>query len=230
MKLLAVGPNGGEVYLLAVKYSDTIGNTRQLFAYPTGGVTAKSAILHHAQLEEADHYSSPIYGKSGPTTRNADEIYVEIPLEAAAHTFYAKLFDLTESELAYVMHYGSTSIAVDPRLAIWKNSGTNKYVFTHDNGTTVTQAVMGGSGVSPRSVVEQLANLNADGSVDLEQSIDGGATTTASDTDPATIKQWAGERFYLNGASASGVGAVGLIALIACRGSYSLREMRRLLP
>ncbi|HEX6937902.1 MAG TPA: hypothetical protein VF158_00720, partial [Longimicrobiales bacterium] len=95
-RLAATGPNGGPVWLLAVTAAGTAGNARMAVLYPTGvGTNTQSAIIHHAQYEEAPFHSSPIVTTaSAGATRAADGFVQPFGHAPQAMTLYVRFVDL----------------------------------------------------------------------------------------------------------------------------------------
>jgi hypothetical protein len=78
---LGVGPSGGTLWLLQVRYdptsgTDSSGNSREVWIYPDRGANGNSTIFHHAQLEEARNASVPIGTGTSAVTREGDNVSI----------------------------------------------------------------------------------------------------------------------------------------------------------
>lgn len=73
LRVLNVTPNGRKTVVVVIAYTPaTQGNNRVIQFHPDPVDNDDSAILHHAQIEEAPNASSPIVTQGSPTTRSAD--------------------------------------------------------------------------------------------------------------------------------------------------------------
>lgn len=118
-------------------------------------------------------------------------------------------------------HLGLTSAGTDPRLYVYAPSGF--YGVAHDDGSTFVQSALS-TAPSVGDVVELLATLFADGSVQIAQRINGGSVSTATASAATSLASaWAGApntRLYIGSDPAGGnVGLTSLDALIATLGT-----------
>lgn len=170
------------------------------------------------------------YQRSGGGTvqRNADVLPFPFPARPQAMTGYVRFVELgnivesTESRIVQVGASDNTS----PFFVLNETDGF--YGVTHGNGATSVRVTLT---VAPSigQIVELVAQLNADGSVKLIQSIDGAAVTeTATSSAVVLSSAWSGALLWINGVSTSFVGVSAFRNIVFERGVQSLATMRRL--
>lgn len=187
---------------------------------------SKTADANVITVHWLDDDSDGVYDTQTLKLGTSDTIYWPWPWKAQAMTLLVD-FDMTSlmSASAAVVHIGSATAATDPRLVVISN-GTY-FQAIHDNGSTTATATLAAA-PSQNDRVELMLTLASDGSLTLEQSVNQGASTTASDATTVTLTAWADSRIYLNSAGSSSAGSGYYRAVKAARGSLTLAEMRAL--
>ncbi|HEX6940212.1 MAG TPA: hypothetical protein VF158_12430, partial [Longimicrobiales bacterium] len=233
MKIADAGPNGGVVYLLAVTGTGTAGDDRLLIVYPTGtGTNTESAIIHHAQYEEAYVPSSPIVTPSAAGATRAGDSFVEAFAYAPQEmTLYFKFFELGTAILAdgaRIFNVGSAAGSA-PRLYLDVTSAGRYRLFHHqDVGTRSSEM---GTSTSFGQTVELRAVLYRDGSVQLHQSINGAAETSAPRTAALALPAaWSDTALWVNSVGTTRHGLMGLRSYGVSPGTLTLAQCRAAFP
>ena len=203
-KLADAGPNGGPVYLLAVTATGTPGNNRRIFLYPTGtGQNTDTVIIHHVQLEERPVHTSPIVTTTAAVTRAADVLTSPWPHAPQAMTGYLRFVErgaiVAASANVTLFRLGTAS---QGRIMVERLSNDSRYVCRYfRNDSTVVASVLPTSPVPAiGDQVELLWRLYADGSVQIEQSINGGAPVVAARSSAIGLPaEWGGQVMRLSG-------------------------------
>lgn len=196
--------------------------------FGTTAVAAQgSCIVGNVQLEKnAAFVSSPILTTTVAVTRGADLYSVLFATPPQEMTAYAKFVELGSITVSGTIFDISNAASASPRLLLIPAGG---FYATHHNNVTTVNAPLA---VAPANgdVVELLARLFDDGSVDTSQSIAGAATTASALSAALTVASaWSGELCWLN--SAGTAGAVGFIAIQQFKiiaASKGMAEMRTL--
>lgn len=187
--------------------------------------------LWGAQLEDDRSVeTSLMLSSAAAATRSDDTLFSDFTAPPQEMTVYVKFVERGTIDIANarVFEIGSAASG-DPRFGVNRQSG-GFYQLFHDNGTTVPTAVLAAA-PSVGDTVELRAVLNADGSVLLGQSINGGTETTASGSPAATLQAaWADTRLYINSAGTSNQGVNAFAAIKVSAGIKTLAEMRSLNP
>lgn len=182
-----------------------------------------------AQLEEAPLPSSYIATAASTVARLADDLSYPFLAFPQAMTAYARFVER-----------GAIAIAANPRIfqigggaarfQITTSTATGQYGVAHNNGVTAVSATLA-SGPSYGQLVELRAVLNADGSVLIGQSINGGAESLAGPSAAlALASAWSDQKIWVGeAAAASAVAAMGLFDLRVAGGARTLQQMRELL-
>jgi len=141
-------------------------------------------------------------------------VYVKFVEQGTRTTADARLFHLGHQ----------TAVATDARFYV-DSTGT-QYRVVHDNSSAERTATVTGSPTAGQSV-EILAQLEADGGVAIEMSIEGATATTASDGTANTLAAaWAGPYLHLNGVAAGNQGANDFRVVKIASGTRTLAQMR----
>jgi hypothetical protein len=216
----ASGGTGPTVYLALATADNT----------PTySGDGASYVYLWGAQLEiDKAFVSSYIPTTTAAVTRNADVLSFPFTTSPRATTVYLRFI-----ERGALLHgtNGRTFSIGDPgsngTFYVLPSAAGGAYKVNHKNGGTTVDATAAAS-AAIGDVVELRAVLNANGSVYLGQSINGGAeAVTATSAVNALAAAWNALFFYLNGESgAAGFGAYSHVRVE--NGVRTLTQMRAL--
>lgn len=221
---------GGVYRFLFAAPSVVAANTNQLRILPAilpgniGNVYAGGF-----QAENAPVATSYIRTTTVAVTRGAEVAYLPFARPPQAMTIYARFAarGLLSVSGARLLHIGLTGASTDPRLYIGESSGF--FRVGHDNGTAEVTSTLAAA-PSFGQMVELRAVLNADGSVQIHQSIAAAAEVSASASSAPSgglADAWAGERLYLAADPAGGNGGfASFVALKIASGVYSLADMR----
>lgn len=190
--------------------------------------TTGSIVVGQAQVElNAPFGSSPVFATSGSVTRSGDSYSLPFTDPPKELTVYAKFVELgtVRTPSAHNFSIGNAAQTA-PIFVCYAPAG--KYRAHHHNGVA---AVTSEAAVAPafNDIVELCVHLYGDGSVDLIQSINGGAATTSTQSAANTLSTaWSGLLCWLNsgGSGAQGFTAIQSFKIIA--GARSLTEMRAL--
>lgn len=200
----------------------------QTLANPNFGfriVTSGDAIgVDFVQNETGAVPTSPIETTTVAVTRGADLYslpFTDVPRES---TVYVKMIDRgtinTSAATAFLI---ANAASASPAFAGYAPGGV--FAAVHLNGGSVTSTL----GVAPvyEDTIELAARLLGDGSVNITQSINGGAETTATQSAAlAFATAWSGQLLWPNGSSASVRGFAAYKSIKVVAGSRSLAEMR----
>ncbi len=205
------------------------------------GVTSNThlaRILPANQASETgtiDVYRVNMYDQADPLwsivdaseTKNADTwygTYTPLPQELTVYVKMIEAGSVRDAVDGGIVHIGGASAAGDPRFVLQAAGGF--YQANHDNGTTNPIATLAAA-PSWGDTVELRAVLNADGSVDIGQSINSAAETTATDATTATLgAAWNDTQLYLGSLGTSGHGVNPIISVKVVSGVRTMAEMR----
>lgn len=232
---LGPGPNGGALYMVYITGTGTAsgtgaaGNTRRAFIYPSGTtLNTKALILHHAQFEaNAAFPSSPIVTTTVPVTRSTDSLSFPFADAPEALTVYSRHIERGTVLANLSLRLWQLGGLAGERLLLFGSTG-NKYYLMH--GTAATTITTNAALPTPNfgDLVELRALMFADGSVQLGQSLNGGAEVVTPQTAAlAFAGAWGSPTFSLG--SASGVTSAGFAAFQALkiqRGIMTMDQMR----
>jgi hypothetical protein len=175
-------------------------NTNQWSIYPAA-TAAGTVYAYFPQAEDSPTPSSVITPLGA---RTADQHYYDLIGDGAtprALMLYTRFVERGASLVnnARVIQIGKAD-DTSPRFGLAMSIGF--YCAFYSNGTTTTIAHLGAL-PSYGDTVELLGVLNADGSVAIYQSINGGAVTSATDATTATLSAaWSDTRLYVSGSTA----------------------------
>lgn len=180
------------------------------------------------QIDDASFETSEIPTTTVAVTRAADLWslpFTEPPKEMTAYLKFTE-----RGTVAGVRYLLSISNATPDNPSFGVDVSGGAYRVFHGNGPTT---VLSGLGVAPalNDTVELVAYLLGDGSVQITQSINGGAATTSTQSAAnAFATAWSGLLCWVNsgGTFATSVGFTALHGFKIVLGSRSLTEMRAL--
>jgi len=209
-RLASAGPNGGPVYLIMVTGTGTAGNQRRIVVYPSGTTqNTETAIVHHVQHEVGAVATSPIVTTTAPVTRAADVLTFPWPHAPQAMTGYLRFVELGAAAMTgasrVLLQIGTGTTA--PRLFVGAISADTTYRVSFSTTASSTTSVLP-SAPPIGARVELLWRLYADGSVQIEQSIDGGAPVVAARSSAIGLPAaWSGQVMRLSGIPSGGAQA-----------------------
>lgn len=192
-------------------------------------VTSGDAIdVWCGQIDDAPFETSEIPTTTVAVTRAADLWslpFTETPKEMSAYLKFTE-----RGTVAGTRYLLSISDATPANPAFGVDVSGGAYRAFHGNGPTTVLSTLG---VAPalNDTVELVAYLLGDGSVQITQSINGGAATTSTQSAANTFAAaWSGLLCWINsgGTFATSVGFTALHAFKIVAGSRSLAEMRAL--
>lgn len=193
------GPNGGDVYRVAVRGAGTAGNTRRLYIYPAGASsdgTGARIVLHHAQLEEQAWASSPIVSEAAGATRaTTDLFYVGgAPVTDSKLVLYGRAWkdfdgDGPGSNPALLTIGDPTGV----RLVVYWATNVGFQLVNSSTNVTKTLSPVGDAG----DEVEFYWALEPDWSGRVGLRVEGG-TPAGADHDPIAPEGWGENRIYMN--------------------------------
>lgn len=219
------------------------GNSRAHFLYVTGGpANTNTAIVHHAQFEvNASFPSSPIVTVATAVQRAADLASVPWPYPPLVATMYADAINVGAANQPTGI-FTPTSVCWIGGLTSGRNwhnrlnagSAGRRVQCVHRDQTSGVQVVSdiigSASTVSLGTRVEASSQLNADGSIQGFEAIDGGPVEFGSVSAPfALAAAWGAPILYLGGV-ANNVGGWALSRLRIAFGLQSMDQMRGLVP
>lgn len=181
-KLANAGPNGGPVYRLIVTGTGTPGNSRSIFVYPTGtSQNTNTAIVHHAQHEVGVVTTSPIVTTTAAVTRAADLLTFPWTHAPQPLTIYLRFIEvgatIPSGAARVLLQIGA---AGSPTMIWIGQSSTASRYSVVINGTTGSASTVLDVGPAIGDRVELLGRIYGDGSVQIEQAINGGTPTEAA--------------------------------------------------
>lgn len=159
-------------------------------------------------------------------TRAADSYSLPFTTPPQEMTMYVKFVELGTLPTVSARIAEITSAAdANPRFILFSTG--NFYQVFHANASTSVSATLG-TAPARGDTVELLARLFGDGSVDITQSINGAAATSAAQSAAnALAPTWAGPLCWLNsGGTAGNYGSTAIQSFKVVAGSRSLVEMR----
>ena len=162
------------------------------------------------------------------TTAGPSQLYFDINFAPQNMTLYAKFKQGSGmGDFDAVFQVGSTSATADPRWAAWSD-GTY-YTCQYDNGSAAATATLSAA-PSTGDTVEIRAVLLGSGNVELHQSVNGGAETTATSSSTAVTlsSTWAASKLWVGCRGANAHASMNVYAVKVHTGTRSLDYMRAL--
>jgi len=208
-------------------------NTNRMYIYPDPGGGLGTVFVYGAQAENAIVPSSYIATVSGTAARNTETFSVPFYGQPQAMSIYAKFLErgaLAMVNDARIWTIGKTDDTA-PRIFLYEVGG--KYSVIHDNDSSTVSSTAAAA-VSDGEVAEVLCTIDASGSVQLTQSIDGGAEAAAAASgNLALATAWSDTVLWPQCAPSAGAALWSLNplrALIVARGSHTITDFQGLLP
>lgn len=189
-----------------------------------GPSTSQSVYVAGAQFEDALYPSSRIQTAAAAVTRGNEDLHFTWNVATQALTFYVKMIELERLASATdlrVIHVGAS--AADT-FRITDSSGTSggRYNAVHSTVTSGLASATPAFG----DTVELRGILNADGSVQLGQSINGAAETVTTASAALPFVGWSGTTLYFNSSAGANFGQRAIIAVRVAPGVQSLAYLR----
>ena len=165
--------------------------------------------------EDGAFKTSEIESLAAAATRAADIlywVYLHAPQAMMAYVRFVERGTIS-TQAAQVVDIGNAA-GGDPLFSISRD-GTGFYQVTHKPTSAITvQATLATATPAIGDTVELLAILNSTGSVEIIQSINGAAVTSAGPSSAAALQPaWMDTRLWLNSQGSNGVGAAGFADL-----------------
>jgi len=208
-------------------------NTNHFHVVPDMDAGGGTLFVFGAQAEDAIAPSSYIYTTGAAGSRNAETFSVPFYAQPQAMSIYAKFLErgaLAMVNDARIWTIGKTDDTA-PRIFLYEVGG--KYSVIHDNDSSTVSSTAAAA-VSDGEVAEVLCTIDASGSVQLTQSIDGGAEAAAAASgNLALATAWSDTVLWPQCAPSAGAALWSLNplrALIVARGSHTITDFRELLP
>ena len=175
--------------------------------------------------------TSPRYSIVSQSGTPQDEtLYADFVAPPQAMTVYAKFQDAGSLKLAAtqgILHIGGTSASSGSRLQLEVPSGT-EYKLGYAVGSSGVESKLTSAAVWS-SEVELRGVLSATGTVQLGQSIDGGAETLATESSAVALPtSWESPRIYIGSHGTDRYGAGVYQAIKVARGEKTMAQMRAL--
>lgn len=188
-----------------------------------------SIAVDYVQNENGPAMTSPMLTGASSAARTSDSYYVPYAVPPIASTFYVRGYELGTVLLPASARLISVGTDADPRFFVSQLGGGGVYAAVHRNlaGSQVQSTLAAAPAYGQE--VEVLATIAASGSVQITQSVAGGAPSTASASGALALESaWSGLRLYLNSGSGGTVGAFAFTHVIVAQGNLSLAQMRAL--
>ena len=172
--------------------------------------------------------SSYIPTASGTDARTIDALNFTFNARPQAMSIYLRFLELGSVLQAdgTLLHIGAAT-NTNPKALLIANGSV--YRMEHNNNTS-TATSSAAATPSTGDIVELVGQLNADGSVQLVQSINGAAAVTATASSTLTLQSaWVSTSLYINslGTVATTTGYNAFMNVVVIRGVHSLARMRR---
>lgn len=212
----------------------------------TTSVTAANAHRAYVYSNEADNSNSPaievyrvnVYNDAAPRYSlvsqsgdpAAETFYADFVAPPQAMTVYAKFPDAGSLALGAtrgIVHIGGTSATSQARLQLEVPS-TTEYKIGYSDGDSGVESRLTSSAVWA-SEVELRGVLSATGTVQIGQSLNGGAETLGSVSAAVPLPSaWSGERIYIGSRATVSQGVGVYQAIKVARGEKTMAQMRAL--
>lgn len=176
------------------------------------------------QNEDLRFASSEIVTTTVALARGSDNYSLPFTQPPVEMSVYVRFIEKGTALAGGVAVCISTVAAATPNLQIYTAAGV--YRAFHHNGSTAVDVPLG-VGPALGDTVELLLRLFGDGSVDITQSLNGGASTSSTQSAAnALAAAWSGPLCWLNSSGNTGYGYGAYQSLKVVGGARSLSEMR----
>lgn len=229
-------PVGGGVYRLWFRSASVIAaNSHRVELFPAAGNASRTGSIYvgGVQVENASVPSSLFITTGAPASRAVELFSAPFPPVPQAMTVYARFVEAgtiaITSGFPRIVQIGA---AAGARLVMYCNNA-GRYGFDYFTAAGVQRSVVLATGPSIGQTVELLGTLYSDGSVQLEQSIDGGSVTaTARSAASALSSAWSAAMLTIGSAPGGGsAGQTDLLDLLILRGAgWTIDQVRAYLP
>lgn len=183
------------------------------------------------QAEDAIAPSSYIVTTGAAASRNAEAFSVPFyaqPQELSIYSKYLEYGTLAEGGGGRIWNIGKSD---DSAARLFLYEASNKYTVYHDNN--VSNVVSAATAqASEGQTVEALTTIDENGSVQITQSLDGGAEAAGTASgNLALATAWSDQVLWVPSVTSGGAfGTNPIRAVIAARGSHSISDFQALLP
>jgi hypothetical protein len=217
---------GGDRFSLTALGAQTATHTRATTATPADGNGTTRTVVHSQpawQLEDWD----------GDATREAaalllgtsDLTYWPVPVLPAAVTVYLEFVQVgavpaVSGTIWYLGNSGNTGAR------LWIDSSGTFWRVRHHNGTTEVTSTLAAAPASGNRVALR-ATLSSTGVVQIHQSINGAAETSATASGTNTLAAaWSDTRLYANSTGATNAAAISVIRSRLAYGGLTAAQMQ----
>lgn len=222
-----IGPDGVNSPVLAVtaqwtRFARTGAANVNRFVGIQLATSADAVDVWDPQVDDLAFATSEMPTTTSAVTRGADSYAMPFTAPPVEMTVYLKFVE-KGSALISANLFAITDAAVGNPLFRCLTSG-GFYVTQHVNAANVSSQV---PVAALGDVVELVLRLFGDGSVDISESINGGAVVVGTQSAPTALATaWADDILWLNSAGSGGVGFTALQSLKVIAGARGLAEAR----
>lgn len=190
-------------------------------------VSGDAIDVENAQLEDGAIATSEIQTTTVAVTKALDSYSLPFTTTPQEMSVYVKFTERGTLSAGGILFQISNAANAAPQFVGYASGGF--YRAFHNNGSTTVASTLGTAPVMG-DTVELLFRLFGDGSVDITQSLNGAAATSAAQTVPTSLAAaWSGLLVWLNSAGTAGnYGYVAISAFKIIAGSRNLDMMRTL--
>jgi hypothetical protein len=203
--------------------SVTAANTHRIYVYANVSASAGAITVYRVNTSNRNLAPTPSIVDASETLPD-DDFYVSFPYAPQEMTVYVKFIELGTVDTGDTVLWIGDSTLSSPYFQI--ASDTTGYFARHHPGTSALTSQLAAP-PSIDDVVELRAVLSADGTVQIHQSVNGAAETSASATASSFLASaWAGSRLYLNSSPTGSEGCAIYLDAKVLSGTQTLATMR----